>query len=47
MDENARAHRSGDVEAFMQEVGICRVNWPARIPYLNPIEHVWYIQKNG
>lgn len=38
MDDNARAHRSGDVEAYMLVVGVRRLDWLARSPNLNPME---------
>ncbi|UYV65361.1 hypothetical protein LAZ67_3004051 [Cordylochernes scorpioides] len=40
MDDNARPHRTGVVDTFLQNHAIARMNWPARSPDLNPIEHV-------
>ncbi|UYV74888.1 hypothetical protein LAZ67_12001690 [Cordylochernes scorpioides] len=39
MDDNARPHRTGVVDTFLQNHAIARMNWPARSPDLNPIEH--------
>ena len=41
LDDNARAHRAGVVDNMLEEQGIQRMNFPARLPDLNPTEHAW------
>ena len=39
MDDNARPHRAREVDQYLEQEGIKRMNWPARSPDLNAIEH--------
>ncbi|UYV61686.1 MAP4K1 [Cordylochernes scorpioides] len=39
MDDNARPHRADVVDTFLQNHAIARMNWPARSPDLNLIDH--------
>ena len=41
MDDNARPHRDRLIEAFLNEEGIERIDWPAYSPDLNPSAHFW------
>jgi transposase len=40
MDDNTCRHRTRVAEQYLQQETIVRVDWPARSPELNPIEHV-------
>ena len=41
MDDNARAHRARITNQYLEQATIVRMEWPARSPDLNPIEHAW------
>lgn len=41
MHDNARPHTARIVNDYLQEVGINPMEWPARSPDINPIEHAW------
>ena len=41
MDDNARAHRARITDQYLEQATIIHMEWPARSPDLNPIEHAW------
>ena len=41
MHDNAHAHRARITDQYLEQATIVRMEWPARSPDLNPIEHAW------
>ncbi|GFW34308.1 transposable element Tc3 transposase [Trichonephila clavipes] len=41
VDDNAPCHSTVAAEQLLESEDIERMDWPARYPVLNPIEHVW------
>ena len=41
MDENAPAHSARITDQYLEQATIVSMEWPARSPDLNPIEHAW------
>ncbi|GBM79660.1 hypothetical protein AVEN_58436-1 [Araneus ventricosus] len=39
--DDRESHRALLVDEFLESEDIRRMDWPARYPDLNPIEHVW------
>ena len=47
MDDNARPHRAHITKQYLKDATIVRMDWPARSPDMNPIEHAWDMLQKG
>lgn len=46
-DNNMRPDKAHLVNDFLKNEHIWLMDWSARTPDLNPIDHVWYAQEGG
>lgn len=43
MNDNASAHLANLEDEFLEGEDIYHMDWPARSPDMNPIEHAWVL----
>ena len=43
MDDNTSPHRANVTNVYLERETIIRMDWPAKPPDMNPIEHAWDI----